>query len=102
MREFLVIFVKTVESLKTFLIFFVIMFTTFTSTMVILIKNFNKLPKESGESFKYNQEYSLKTFEDAKLVKNFSKEFYEFWTYLYWTFLIFVTGVDNPGYDTNL
>lgn len=46
MREFLVILVKTVESLKTFLIFFALMFTTFTSTMVMIIKNYNKGKKQ--------------------------------------------------------
>ena len=99
MREFLCIFVKTVESLKTFMIFFALMFTTFTSTMIILIKN-----KDRGalEDFYKDKEYNHKTFEDAGLEFNFWTEFYQIWTHVYWTFVIFITGVDNPGYDLDL
>lgn len=99
MREFLVIFVKTVESLKTFLIFFALMFTTFTSTMIMIIKNYNK---GKIQDIYDNKQYNLETFVKSALVFNFWTEFYEFWTYGYWTFIIFVTGVDNPGYDPDL
>ena len=62
MREFLVIFVKTVESLKTFLIFFALMFTTFTSTMIILIKNYNKVKISKKWEAEHGKEDKVKLF----------------------------------------